>query len=469
MIRYPMWPKFKKILFSLFTISLTTLPVIIFAQENLTIYSTDNAPVIDGIIEGVWNDYPSQSLDNILSGTISSDADFSAEYRVIWDNSAIYILVDITDDTKINDSEGTVWQDDAVEIYIDVNNDKLTSYGETDFQYSFRHNDAAIYGGYNSAGITFAEGNKTGGYVMEIQIPWATIGLLSAESGQLHGFDVHVHDDDDGGDRDAKLAWYTTVDESWGNPSLFATAKLYGTFVEVYRAERPLFSVPHGFYTEAFDLYITSAIPEAQIYYTLDGSDPRSSTTATISSSPAIVRIDPTSSTGRGITPAFVVRASVIKDGYDFSRIETQTYIFVHQVRIQSDDPGHDWPTYDINGQEISLHVNQDVVNDERYTDLLDEALTEIPSYSLVTDNSNLWDPDKGIYVNALEHGIAWERPASVELIYPDGSEGFQIDAGVRIRGGYSRNDPFPKHAFRLFFRNIYGAGKLNYPLFITS
>ena len=53
-----------------------------------------------------------------------------------------------------------------------------------------------------------------------------------------------------------------------------------------------------------------------------------------------------------------------------------------------------------------------------------------------------------------------------MELIQPDGTEGFKINAGLRIRGGYSRQDDFPKHAFRLFFREIYGSAKLNYPLF---
>ena len=40
-----------------------------------------------------------------------------------------------------------------------------------------------------------------------------------------------------------------------------------------------------------------------------------------------------------------------------------------------------------------------------------------------------------------------------MELINPDGTEGFQIDAGLRIRGGYSRSERNPKHAFRLLFK----------------
>ncbi len=96
----------------------------------------------------------------------------------------------------------------------------------------------------------------------------------------------------------------------------------------------------------------------------------------------------------------------------------------------------------------------------------MDDALLLIPSVSLVTDLANLFDADTGIFVNAIKDGRDWERPTSVELINPDGAQGFQIDAGLRIRGGFSRQDFNPKHAFRLFFRDEYGAGKLQFPLF---
>ncbi|MCB1126971.1 MAG: CotH kinase family protein, partial [Verrucomicrobiae bacterium] len=50
--------------------------------------------------------------------------------------------------------------------------------------------------------------------------------------------------------------------------------------------------------------------------------------------------------------------------------------------------------------------------------------------------------------------------------IHPDGTPGFGVDAGLRIRGAFSRTDGNPKHSFRLFFRSEYGTGRLNYPLF---
>jgi hypothetical protein len=70
------------------------------------------------------------------------------------------------------------------------------------------------------------------------------------------------------------------------------------------------------------------------------------------------------------------------------------------------------------------------------------------------------------IYNNPGGDTITWERPASVELIYSDDTEGFQANCGIRIRGGFSRDPSNPKHAFRLFFRQEYGVSKLNYPVF---
>jgi hypothetical protein len=225
------------------------------------------------------------------------------------------------------------------------------------------------------------------------------------------------------------------------------------------------FSHYAGFYNNPFNLYITSPDPEADIIYTIDGSNPQNSTNKFTGSAEVTITIDPSSTTGRGTTPGVVVRASLYKDGFKPSKPESRTYIFIENVKTQS-YPGGDWPNEDINGQIIDLDMDPDVVNDSRYTSLIDDALLEIPTISVATDLKNLFDPATGIYVNAEGHGPEWERECSVELINPDESEGFNINAGLRIRGGWSRHSDFPKHAFRLFFKSQYGSPKLYFPLF---
>lgn len=54
----------------------------------------------------------------------------------------------------------------------------------------------------------------------------------------------------------------------------------------------------------------------------------------------------------------------------------------------------------------------------------------------------------------------------SIELINPDGSDGFQINGGMRIRGESSTASSNPKHSFRFLFKSEYGSSKLNYSLF---
>ncbi|MDB4766925.1 lamin tail domain-containing protein, partial [bacterium] len=93
------------------------------------------------------------------------------------------------------------------------------------------------------------------------------------------------------------------------------------------------------------------------------------------------------------------------------------------------------------------------------------DALLSIPSWSVTTDLDNLFDEETGIYSHAQERGEEWERAASVELINPDGSEGFQVNAGLRIKGAYSRRPENPKNSFKLYFRDEYGDSELNYPV----
>jgi hypothetical protein len=220
-----------------------------------------------------------------------------------------------------------------------------------------------------------------------------------------------------------------------------------------------------GFYSDPFMLVLQSDAAGHDIVYTLDGSNPQTSATAIHGTSSASISVDPQSTAGRAKTPVFIVRASLAADGFAPSRPVTKSYIFLDKVVTQT-HPGGDWPTSSVNGQVIDLAMDGDIVNDPRYSSQMEESLLEVPTISLVTDNSDMFSSSSGIYVNAYSHGEQWERECSVELINPDKSAGFQVNAGVRIRGGASRKGDNPKHAFRLFFRKEYGPGKLVYPLF---
>jgi Carbohydrate family 9 binding domain-like/Secretion system C-terminal sorting domain len=191
------------------------------------IYSTSSAPVIDGSIDVPWNGSPSFSISNVSVGAanISGAADLSATFKILRDATNLYILADVNDNSLFNDG-GNSYDNDQIEFFIDMGNTKATSYGANDFSYNYMWNSAAI-GGTNTTGVTFAQTTKAGnlGYIMEVKIPWTTLGGAPA-AGSFMGFDMGVDDDDDGGARDSKIDWSDATDNAWHNPSVFGTLQI---------------------------------------------------------------------------------------------------------------------------------------------------------------------------------------------------------------------------------------------------
>jgi hypothetical protein len=214
------------------------------------------------------------------------------------------------------------------------------------------------------------------------------------------------------------------------------------------------FSHDRGFYEQAFDLVIGTATAGATIRYTTNGTPP-SLTNGFTYSGPVAVR------------GTAIVRAAAFKDGLQPSNVDTHTYLFLADVIRQAANgaPPPGWPSsWGANVRDYGM--DPDVVNSPLYRDEIIPALKSLPSFSVVTDLNHLFNTTTGIYANPGQDGRAWERPISLELMQPDGKDGFQVNAGIRIRGGFSRSTGNPKHAFRFFFREEYGDSKLRYPLF---
>jgi hypothetical protein len=229
------------------------------------------------------------------------------------------------------------------------------------------------------------------------------------------------------------------------------------------------FSHQRGYYVDPFDLTISCDSPGVLLKYTFNGSNPYTSESAFSSTSPLSIMINPSVTTNRDNAPGFIVRICAIYHDTLVSDIITQTYLFLNKITELSPNnqvPGAGWLVPGTSQQQISYGLDPRIYNDPAYSSQIMDAFTSIPTLSLVTDLKNLFDPDSGIYVNAFYHGEEWERAASLELINPDSSEGFQSNCGIRIRGGWSRHYDCPKRSFRIFFRSEYGNGKLNYQIF---
>ena len=216
------------------------------------------------------------------------------------------------------------------------------------------------------------------------------------------------------------------------------------------------FDVDRGFYDKPFYLTITSKTDDAIILYTLDSSAPAvfdyQNPQGTIYTGPIL------------ISQTTCVRALAYKPGWMPSNVDTQTYLFLDDVLTQSRHPTGFPDRWGSTAADYEM--DPQVVNDARYRDRIRDSLQALPSMSLVTDTEDMFGSN-GIYTHSTKHGEDWERAGSTELIYPDGQQGFQIDCGIRIQGGWFRSHSGTrKHSFRLLFKTQYGRSKLRFPLF---
>jgi tetratricopeptide (TPR) repeat protein len=187
-------------------------------------------PVIDGKVDDVWAGAKSYDLANNLYEPVSGPADCSASFQALYDDDNLYILVDVNDDALVHDSP-EFYSDDCVEIFIDADNGKADSYGKNDHAYYFVWDATAPVMGKSQQpvndGTQFAFARTDKGYRLEVQFAWATLKAKPSPGG-LFGLDVHVNDDDNGGERDSKLTWHGKQDNAWQSPKAFGTAQLLG-------------------------------------------------------------------------------------------------------------------------------------------------------------------------------------------------------------------------------------------------
>jgi len=222
------------------------------------------------------------------------------------------------------------------------------------------------------------------------------------------------------------------------------------------------FSPARGFYDAPLLVELQTETSEATIYYTTDGSTP------TENQGQRYVEPIP-------IAQTTLLRAVAIKPGALPSAVNTHSYIFLDEVIKQPHDPPG-WPAawgiYNVFYPGLPVKgspVLADYAMDKRIVTAFQETIKAdmqaIPIISLVTDAENF-----DIYANAVERGLAWERPVSVEFFDPQRpTRQFQINAGIRMQGVSARWEFMPKKSFRLFFKAEYGATQLNYPLFEDS
>lgn len=235
----------------------------------------------------------------------------------------------------------------------------------------------------------------------------------------------------------------------------------------------PVFSIPHGYFINGFNLILSSPDPAYDIYFTRDGSFPDLMKGEKYS---APLSIDSTT----------IVRACCIRPGgYAPGMCITATYLFpghiINQPALPQGYPSKWGPFTALTGlAPADYEMDPEIIVSSGKAEEVKDAFRSLPTVSLVTDKNFLFsdsnDPETGgIYIytgppltnTSNGTGFGWERPVSFEYFAYNDSVTLQVNCGVELHGGHSRRpEKSPKHSFRLVFRRSYGLSKLIYPFF---
>ena len=181
--------------------------------------------------------------------------------------------------------------------------------------------------------------------------------------------------------------------------------------------KNPEFSLASGFYDGNVEVGFVNLEPDDTIRYSVDGSW----ITDTSELFADIISIDSTA----------VVRAQVSKSGYLSGDVASNTYF-----------------------------INFD---------------TELSVVSISLNPYDLWDWENGIYVmgpnassfypfKGANFWMDWEKPSHVEYFDKNQELGFELDADIKIHGGFSRGEPMK--SLRILTDAKYDQSEINYQIF---
>ena len=135
-------------------------------------------PIIDGEIDDIWKIAETYSTQTVVSGSLQNA---KADFKVLWDEKALYVLATVSDPV-LNKDHSDPWEQDSVEIFIDENNNKTGFYELDDAQSRVNFVNEQSFGTGASA-VNFKTATKEidGGYIIEAAISWKTIAPSGGE------------------------------------------------------------------------------------------------------------------------------------------------------------------------------------------------------------------------------------------------------------------------------------------------
>ena len=187
--------------------------------------ATFGSPFVDGEIDSEW-----ANAGVIIPSIYSSPSDVTAEYRLMWDDNALYILAEISD-TNLDKVNTASYQQDSLELFLDELYDKASSYQDDDLHYRVNFDNMRSHDNgdknrfYTKTKITKDESDAVTGYIVEACITWAE--FTTPRNNLEMGFDLQINEAKNGS-RASSITIFDTTGNSYANPSLFGKIILTG-------------------------------------------------------------------------------------------------------------------------------------------------------------------------------------------------------------------------------------------------
>lgn len=187
------------------------------------------APIIDGVVDNIWDTIVSHQ---ITLSFINESPSLSASWKAIWNDTAIFILVEVNDDFHCDTScsHAPDWMSDKVEIYFDVNSvfqDGLgpsANNGHYQFSPTFNSDSTHFLGNWYSNHMNYSYQLTGSNYVFEYSLAWSILNdkdsiAFADTAGRSFGFDVCIADRDSANDDRRRAVWLNdgTNGENWIN------------------------------------------------------------------------------------------------------------------------------------------------------------------------------------------------------------------------------------------------------------
>jgi hypothetical protein len=216
------------------------------AGAQYTFLKTSTAPVIDGVLDKVWDDANQLTEGSRGNGTYfpATGQDVCYRFYGLYDNANFYGLYQVMDD--VVDSVSTVdWQMDGVEFYVDAANSHVagSSLPADKIHLAFRPAQTLAVGNTaNGKGSSYAwkvvknQGGDTcftsgSGYIVEFKIPIDSTGIVPSVGTKLSA-QFQINDNDNTPENRIHIQkWWNAIDDNdwqqtlrWGDAILGAGA-----------------------------------------------------------------------------------------------------------------------------------------------------------------------------------------------------------------------------------------------------